>query len=618
MGPGEELEALLALPLLDGAQVSPDARHVAWTWYGAGPAARVYSVPTDGSRDPIRLSEGPAAVRLESWAPDGASVVVRAELQGDERAQLFRIHLDRPREMVPLTGERPNHFLRGGDLHPNDRWLIYGANFDAASGSPIEPTWVYRHDLVSGERRVLARTERPGNPAPELSPTGRHVLYHRNDRHPAGRQLWVVRIDGRGDRTAVDLGDTAKVRGGWLPDGRGAIFVAESEGRRRVGLWWLAGGAITWLVDGPGREVEEAYVAPRSGAAVVVELREARAHVSLVDLAGGGERYLPRMPEGNWRPLAPAPDGRWVALKAAAREPTDLVLCRLDGPAGRDRSLTRVRRHWGLSGSEALSPAEDFRWRSVDGLPIQGWLHRARGAAVGTVVLVHGGPTRHADEELDPRVQFLCARGFHVLRPNYRGSTGFGLAFRDSIKQAGWGGREQDDIVAGIRALLDAGVARPGRVGVTGTSYGGYSAWCLAVRCPPELVAAAAPICGMTDLALDYRTTRPDLRRYSEEMMGGNPEEVPERYRDRSPVHRVAGIRCRLLIVQGLQDPNVTSENVRAVTEALDHAGVPYELLVFPDEGHGIQRRRNRRVLFLRLAAFFRGAFQAAGSWGAA
>jgi dipeptidyl aminopeptidase/acylaminoacyl peptidase len=152
-------------------------------------------------------------------------------------------------------------------------------------------------------------------------------------------------------------------------------------------------------------------------------------------------------------------------------------------------------------------------------------------------------------------------------------------------------------------------VAEPGRVGVTGTSYGGYSAWWAITHFGPEIVAAAAPICGMTDLALDYYATRPDLRPYSEEMMGGSPKDVPDRYRERSPIHSVENIKGELLIVQGLKDPNVTQDNVHAVTKALQRENVLYELLTFEDEGHGISRPKNLRVLYPRLADFFRRAF---------
>jgi dipeptidyl aminopeptidase/acylaminoacyl peptidase len=285
---------------------------------------------------------------------------------------------------------------------------------------------------------------------------------------------------------------------------------------------------------------------------------------------------------------------------------------RYDAGSGEAASVTGLPQRT-PAGAERLVAAEDFRWRSVDGLEVQGWLYRASGESVGAVVLVHGGPTSHAEDRFNAEIQYLASRGFDVLAPNYRGSTGFGLAFQESIKEDGWGGREQEDVRIGIEALIEAGVARAGRVGVTGTSYGGYSAWWAITHFPPDLVAAAAPICGMTDLTVDYHATRPDLRPYSEEMMGGSPEEVPERYYERSPVNFVEGIRGGLLIVQGLRDPNVTPDNVRVVTQALERQGVSYELLTFEDEGHGISRPENLKVLYPRLANFFERAFEQSG-----
>jgi dipeptidyl aminopeptidase/acylaminoacyl peptidase len=198
-----------------------------------------------------------------------------------------------------------------------------------------------------------------------------------------------------------------------------------------------------------------------------------------------------------------------------------------------------------------------------------------------------------------------------VLDPNYRGSTGFGVPFREAIRACGWGGLEQDDIRTGIEAMIARGLAEKGKVGITGTSYGGYSAWFGITHWPIEILAAAAPICGMTDLVVDYETTRPDIRPYSEEMMGGSPLEVPERYRERSPIHFVDRIKGRLLIVQGMNDPNVTPENLHAVEAALERAHIAYETLVFADEGHGVRKPRNLRVLYARLIAFFEEAFAA-------
>ncbi len=604
------LDALLGLPVTWGQPlVSDDGRWVAWTWGNVGPAANVYVAPTDGSAPPIQLTSADDNTVLASWTPDSRAVLVQQDHAGDERARLFRVDLERPGVMVPLTEERPNYFLRGGQLHPSRRWIVYGANVDE-QGREIEPTWVYRHDLETGERTPLARPLRPAYYEPELSATGAHVLYIRQDRGPGTDDVWVVDIEGREDRLALSAGETGKASATWFPDGRRALALVEAGTHRRVGVWDRETGETRWLIDDPERNIERAFV-PRGSdgsTAVIVEARGARARASLLDVASGAERRLPEIP-GDLIPLRDLGGGWWVGEYASSTRPDDLVRFRIDDVRPEAFvSLTRVWERTALRPDD-LAPAEDFRWRSVDGLEIQGWLYRARGAARGTVVLIHGGPTWHSHDRVDPELQYYVARGFNVLAPNYRGSTGFSLSYQEAIKEDGWGGREQDDIRTGIEALIAAGIAEPGRVGVTGTSYGGYSSWCQITRCPPETVAAAAPICGMTDLVVDYQTTRPDLRPYSEEMMGGTPEQVPERYRERSPINFVGNIRGQLLIVQGMRDPNVTPENVRAVTRALQEAGVEHQVLAFEDEGHGITLPKNQRVLYRRLADFFEGAF---------
>jgi dipeptidyl aminopeptidase/acylaminoacyl peptidase len=598
------LDALLTLPEVDAAQLSPDRRWVAFTWEHAGEHTDVYLVPADGSAPPLALTATPEETRLVRWAPDSRAVVVAEDHAGDERLRLFRVAVSAPGVMEPLTEERPSYFLCGGDLSPDGRTLFYSMNYDVASGRTLETSVIYRHDLAGGERTPIAGSRRASWAGPLLNSAGTHLLHTRVDRAPGGEQVHLIDVEGGEDREILSAGDNRKARAEWLPDGRRALFVAESAdaGYQRVGLYDILTGETRMLLDEPARQVESAWSTP-DGLVVVDEVRDAR-HVPVVlDPVTGAEVPVPRA-AGNLLPLGRAADGAWVALRYDSTTPRDVVRLE-DGPGGPvARSLTRFRERASLNLS-TLTPAEDFRWHSVDGMEIQGWLYRARPNPGRAVLYIHGGPTWHSEEWLNVQVQYLVRCGFNVLDVNYRGSTGFGMTFREAIKADGWGGREQADIAAAAHALIDAGLASPGRVGVTGTSYGGYSAWCQIVHQPPELIAAAAPICGMTDLVVDYETTRPDLRPYSEEMIGGAPHEVPERYAERSPINFVAGIRGRLLIVQGARDPNVTPENVRVVALRLDAAGILYERLEFTDEGHGIHRPANQAVLYRRLAQFF-------------
>ena len=278
--------------------------------------------------------------------------------------------------------------------------------------------------------------------------------------------------------------------------------------------------------------IEGAWVSP-DGAVIVDEIRQAGHHPSLLDVQIGVETPFPSLP-GNLVPIGRVANGSWVALYYSSTSPVDLVRFTWEpgGELGRIISLTRVWERTDLDHS-LLTRAKSFHWHSADGLPLQGWLYRAQPNPHRTVIYIHGGPSSHSEDKLDPQLQYLVSQGFNVLDVNYRGSTGFSLG--KSIKEEGWGGREQCDIEMAAEVLIQKGLAKPGGVGVTGTSS---AAIVPGVRSPltREIIAAAAPICGMTDLVVDYNTTRPDLAALSAEMLGGTPQEAPERYFQRSPI----------------------------------------------------------------------------------
>lgn len=602
------LDTLLHLPLFWHGQVSPDGKWLAWSWFHTGVAADVYLTSTDGKGVPVRMTQAVDDTAVCAWTLDSKALLLVQDRDGDERLRIFRADLSRPGQLEPLTEENPQYFLRGGQLHPNGRWLIYGANFDFARSKEIDETWVYRHDIVTGEHKVLARPCKSGNTVPDMNMQGTHILYPRNDIHPAGQQYWLIDMNGENDHEILNFGPDKKVIASWFPDGERILFLAEVGAYRKLGIFHRVSQTISWLWDDPSRNLEAARAVPRSPYVIVEEIKNARAVGCILDLNTGTEKVV-TVPDGTLLPAAMTADGAWLGLFYSATQPMDVVRFALtDVEPAHFHSLTGLWTKTSLQPSE-LAKAEDFCWKSVDGLEIHGWLYRTNKEVRGTILLVHGGPTAHSENRFETDIQYFVHEGFQVLDPNYRGSTGYGLAFQDSIKKCGWGGKEQEDIRTGIEALMAAGIAKRGKIGITGTSYGGYTAWYAITHFPKDVVAAAAPICGMTDLVVDYETTRPDLRPYSEEMMGGSPTQVPERYRERSPIHFLRNIQGKLLIVQGEQDPNVSPENVKQVEAGLKECGIIYELLCFKDEGHGIYKPKNERILLRRLVKFFSRAF---------
>ena len=607
------LDALLTVPAIYGQRISKDSKYVAYTWKNVNPNLDVFLIPTDGTAQPAALTETPEATFIVNFAPDSRSVIVGEDKDRNERVRLFEVRIDEPKRMMPLTEENPPFFLRGGALHPNRKWLVYGANYDAEKKQEIESTWIYRHDLKMEEKLVLAKPKKPAWVYPQLNNPGTYVLYNRKELHPKGDQFWLVDIRGEEDIETLNFGPKAKVQAVWLPDGRKVGFITDTKNGKAqkhysLGIYDIGTGETDWLIDDPQRNIERIHSPINGHHLVVLEYQKARVRPSIIDLTNMKEKSLPRI-KGSLVPMGPVINEEWVGLCYSSTHPDEIVRFDINNvEEERFQPLTHVWERTTIK-HEDLTPAEDFEWRANDGLKIHGWLYRSKTESKRVVIYVHGGPTVHAEDAINPLIQYLVSRGFNVLAPNYRGSTGYSREFEDLIRVNGWGSDEQGDIWAAVEALIEREMAEKGKIGITGTSYGGYSSW-YAITKAPELFSAAVPVCGMTDLVVDYETTRPDLRPYSEEMLGGSPKEVPKRYYERSPINYVQQIEGKLMIVQGARDPNVTPKNVEEVRKRLDKNDIKYNLLVFEDEGHGILRTKNQKVLFRKIADFFTGALE--------
>lgn len=622
------LGQLLSLPSVSYAQLSPDSRWVAFEWYRLRDKIDVYIVPSDGSTLPKAVAITDEDTNLISWSADSKALVLSEDHDGDEHARLFRVGFEfddhgelRIGALEPLTSPSPAYYLRGGSLSLDGKKLYFGANYDFATNQILDATWIYQKNLESGSNTVLGKPCTPAFTRPELNLAGTMLIYARKDRHPSGRQFYLIDIEKQEDLEILNFGDQEKVFARWFPDSEHILAISEntSQGEytyNRLGIYHAVRKDLCWLIDDPTLDLESAWVTP-SGDIIADRIVESNHQPLLIKKPAGGwnvgnvdEISVTSFPtvKGNLHPLGQAPDGTWIGLHYSSQSSMDLVRFYMEDEPVLE-SLTKYYDRISISQSDLIS-AQDFRWKSEDGLDIQGWLYRAEPNQQKAIIYIHGGPSSHSEDKLNPVIQYLVACGFNVLDVNYRGSTGFGLRYRELIKEDGWGGREQGDIASGASALIERGLADPGKVGVTGTSYGGYSSWFLITHYPKEVIAAAAPICGMTDLVIDYETTRPDLRPYSEEMMGGKPQEVPQRYHERSPIHYVEDIRGKLLIVQGGKDPNVTPENFTKVKERLEAHQIPYDVLLFEDEGHGIRKPSNQEALFARLRVFFESAFE--------
>jgi dipeptidyl aminopeptidase/acylaminoacyl peptidase len=221
------------------------------------------------------------------------------------------------------------------------------------------------------------------------------------------------------------------------------------------------------------------------------------------------------------------------------------------------------------------------------------------------VVFCHGGPTGSAEPGFDPTVQFFTSRGLGVAAVDYRGSSGYGRAYREQLA-GGWGVADVEDCAAFAAGLAAAGRVDGDRMAIRGTSAGGLTALNALVR--TRLFLGAASWYGVTDLEALAAETHDFESRYLEALVGPLPE-TAARYRERSPVHHPDRIAGRVLLLQGADDPVVPADQSVRFAELLGEHGVECRLVVFDGESHGFRAAATIEACLTEELDFYRALF---------
>jgi dipeptidyl aminopeptidase/acylaminoacyl peptidase len=251
-----------------------------------------------------------------------------------------------------------------------------------------------------------------------------------------------------------------------------------------------------------------------------------------------------------------------------------------------------------------------YRYAARDGLQIPVYVTMPPDKADGprpAVVLVHGGPyVRGGSWEWDAEAQFLASRGYVVLQPEFRGSTGFGGAhFRAGWQQ--WGRAMQDDLADAAAWAVKQGWADPKRIGIMGASYGGYATLMGLVR-NPDVFRAGVEWGGVTDIELLFTAVESDAsedaRRYDMKTLIGDPLKDPAAFADVSPLAQAGRIRQPLLMAHGAQDRRVPLVHARKMHGAVTASNANVEYVVYPEEGHGWRQEADSIDFWKRVEAF--------------
>ena len=268
---------------------------------------------------------------------------------------------------------------------------------------------------------------------------------------------------------------------------------------------------------------------------------------------------------------------------------------------------------------DALAPMKAIRYKSSDGLEIPAYLVLPKGVPsknLPLMVFPHGGPWGRDYWGYNSFAQFLANRGYAVLLPNFRASTGYGKKFLDAGNRQ-WGDKMQDDITWGVKYLIVQGIADPKHVGIMGGSYGGY-ATLAGVTFTPDLYAAAVSIVGPSNLITLLNSIPPyweSIRKLFYLRMGDpTTEEGKAQLTRQSPLTYADKIKTPLLVAQGANDPRVNKAESEQIVNALRKRNFAVEYILAPDEGHGFARPVNNMAMLAEaekfLATYLGGRYQ--------
>jgi len=309
---------------------------------------------------------------------------------------------------------------------------------------------------------------------------------------------------------------------------------------------------------------------------------------------------------------------KWLVRATADTEPGEFFLFDRNG-----RKITPQFTIWEKLPRASLAEMKAVTYRSSDGLEIPAYLTLPKGVSpknLPAVVVPHGGPWARDEWGYNQLAQFFANRGYAVLMPNFRGSTGYGRKFLDAGNLE-WGKKMQDDVTWGVKYMVEQGIADPKRVGIMGGSYGGY-ATLAGVTFTPDTYAAAVDFCGPSNLISLLDSIPPyweaARKTFAVRMGDSSTPDGKKLLEAASPLNSAGHIRTPLLVAQGANDPRVNRREAEQIVIALRDRGFPVEYVLAPDEGHGFARPVNMLALMASSEEFMAnhlgGRFQQGGS----
>ena len=532
--------------------------------------------------------------------PDGRTIVFESDVGGGEMFDLVMIEpgksIPHPLTSTPDVSETGAVFARNGKL------IAFASKrrTDAAADLALL-------DIATGITKTLTVERESGVrwTATAFSPDGKMIYANRLNISSTLGSLWRISlVDGHATPIGPSGTDIFTTASDLSSDGKMLAIASNSASEeQRAGILSLSDGRITWIEPSPWRQRSGQFSG--DGHKLVWSANvDGRTTAYLYDIAKRRSQMI-AMPPGtvsSGRNSIFTPDGKRLLLgHQASNVPFEYWSYDIAR-----RQPTRMTSLSATLDARALPPSQLVRYRSKDGTVISAfvWLpyNLKRNGTAPAVAFPHGGPTGQMTDFFNRTAVALASRGYVVIAPNFRGSTGYGKAFQ-AANIGDLGGGDLDDMVAGAKFLVATGYVDARRIGITGGSYGGVMT-AMALAKTPEPWAAGVDLFGILDWRTLAKTSDPSLKTYVRDLLG-DPVANAKLYEKASPVTWIDGLRAPLQVQQGDNDIRTPKSEAVALVAALEARGRTVEAHYYPKEGHGFARRENQIDSLEKTIAWF-------------
>ncbi len=599
-------ESLFGNPDIAGVQLSFDGKRISYLAAVDG-VLNVWVGPADSpvSAQPV-TQDRDRGIRNYFWTYAGDQILYLQDQGGDENWRVYAVDLEtrQTRDLTPFENVQAQ-VEAVSPKHPGE--IVVGLN-----DRDPELHDLYRIDLATGARTLLQRNDGYAGFSVDDDYRVRFAVKMRED---GGTDYLIANDRGFEPYMTVGHEDSLTTNLAGFDKAATSIYLLDSRGRNTAALTRvnLASGEATTLYENARADVSGVMAHPTEKTIQAAASTYERTEWTILDdsIRPDMDRLRKKLTGDIEITDRTLDDRRWIVVDLADDGPVRYYL--YDRDTGDIRYLFANRKALETLPLVHMHPV---RVATRDGLTLVNYLSLPREAdpdgdgrpdrPVPMVVSVHGGPWAREEWGYNPWHQWLANRGYAVLDVNFRGSTGFGKAFLNA-GDGEWAGKMHDDVIDSVRWAIDQKIAMPDRVSIMGGSYGGY-ATLVGLTFTPETFACGVDIVGPSNLITLIETIPP----YWKPMMDlfttrvGDPRTPEGRalLTARSPLTHAEKIRRPLLIAQGANDPRVKQAESDQIVAAMAKNGIGVTYVVYPDEGHGFAKPKNRMSFYAVTDAF--------------